>query len=389
MNVLVHDAVRTPRGRMRKGSLADVRPATLAATTLRGLLDRTGTDPAAIDEVTLGVSSATGDQGADIGRAAVLWAGLDDRTAGGTVSRLCCSGIDAIATAAAKVHAGMHHVAVGGGVESMSRVGMFSDHGALHADPEVRAASGYVDIGPAADAMAAAAGFTREQLDALGVESNLRAAAATDRPSMLPVVDADGEVLLDHDEGIRPDATLEAFAQLPALFGEVDDAQRDVMCERLGLDELQALHTIATSPKMCDGASAVLLAAPGQLDSPPRARIVAAANVALRSPGLTGGTVAVQQAVEQAGMRLDDVDLFEINESFAATPLHFMTTTGVDADRVNVTGGAMAMGHPLGATGGILLATLLDELEARDLQVGALAIPAAGGLGSALVVERV
>jgi acetyl-CoA C-acetyltransferase len=286
----------------------------------------------------------------------------------------------------------MHTVAVGGGVESMSRVGMFSDGGALHADPEVRVRSGYVDIGPAADAMASAGGFTRQQLDHLAVESNLRAAARNaqgPRPSLVAVHDEAGEVLLDHDEGVRPNATLEAFGALPPLFAEVDPAQLDLIRDRIGLDGLQALHTIATAPKMCDAASAVLLAAPGALDSAPRARVVAATNVALRSPGLTGGTVAVQQALVQAGMTLDDVDLFEINESFAATPLHFMTTTGVEHERVNVTGGAMAMGHPLGATGGILLATLLDELEARDLQVGALAIPAAGGLGAALVIERV
>lgn len=392
MTALVYDAVRTPRGKAGRGSLAGTRPVELLATVLGALASRHDLDTARVSDLVVGCSSATGEQGGDIGRTAALFAGWSDSVAGATVSRMCCSGIDAIATVAAKVAAGFDDLAVAAGVESMSRVGMFEDNGPIFSDPEVAQRAGFLHIGVAADLLASQAGLTRQQLDDVAVRSNerARAAAAAGRfdGSLIPVRDASGTVLLGHDEMVRPQLTAADVAALPPLFAAEAAGSSALVRDRAPGVELVSSHTIATSPKMVDGASAVLIGRAGALDAAPRARILAAANTAVRSPLLTGALVAAERALAQTDLSLQDVDLFEINESYAAVPLHFLQETGVDEAKVNVVGGALSMGHPLGATGGMLLATLLDELVARDLVFGLLAIPAAAGLGSALVVER-
>lgn len=393
MKTLVYDAVRTPRGKAGKGALAGVRPVDLLATVLVALAERSALDTRRVNDFLVGCSTATGEQGADIARSSALYAGWGDTVAGATVSRLCCSGVDALATVAAKIDAGVDDVAVAGGVESMSRVGMFDDRGPLFSDPEVAAAAGFLHIGVAADALASSSGIARSELDRWALRSQTRAADGEDRGcfarAMITVRDRDGRVLLDRDEAIRRGLREEDLADLPPMFAsEAEGRDAAVLRERMPEVSVVPAHTLASSPKMVDGASAALLGAPGSLEVQPRARVVSAANVAVRSPLLTGAAVAARTALDRAGMVPADVDLFEINESYAAVPLHFARALDVDEERMNVHGGALAMGHPLGATGGILLATLLDALEERDLAVGLLAIPAAAGLGSALVIER-
>ena len=296
------------------------------------------------------------------------------------MSRLCCSGVDAIATAAAKIDAGMDDLVVAGGVESMSRVPIFSDHGPLFADPEVAAAGGFVHMGVAADIVATLGEISREECDAYAVESHrARPPPPRARPSLIAV---NG---LDRDEAIREGQTIDDLAALEPAFADMD-ARTSAHQKLPNLGEIEHVHTIATAPQIVDGASLLLV---GGEQEGARARIVSAANVGVKPPLLTATVPATQQALDRAGMTLADVDLFEVNESFAAIVLHYMRHFDLDPDRVNVNGGAIAMGHPLGATGGMLAATLLDELERRDLEVGLVTIPAAAGIGAALIMQRV
>jgi acetyl-CoA C-acetyltransferase len=378
MEAFIYDAVRTPRGKgNERGALADQRPVDLLAPLFGALVERNDLDTQDVDDVTLGCSTATGEQGANIAKAAAHFAGWDYRSSGGTVSRLCCSGVDAIATAAAKVDAGMDDLVVAGGVESMSRVPIFSDQGPLFADPEVASAGGFVHMGVAADVVATLGQITREECDAYAVESHRRAAARF-TPSLIPV---NG---LDHDEAVREGMTVDQIASFePAFAGMASD----VVHKKLpNLGPIDHVHTIATAPQIVDGASLLLI---GRGREGARAQIVSAANVGVKPPLLTATVPATQKALERAGMSIADVDLFEVNESFAAIVLHYMRHFDLDPERVNPNGGAIAMGHPLGATGGMLAATLLDELERRDLEVGLLTIPAAAGIGAALIVQRV
>ena len=378
MKAFIRDAVRTPRGKGdERGALADQRPVELLAPLFAALEERNDLDTARVDDVTLGCSTATGEQGANIAKAAAHFAGWDYRSSGGTVSRLCCSGVDAIATAAAKVDAGMDDLAVAGGVESMSRVPIFSDQGPLFADPEVAAAGGFVHMGVAADVVATLGGISRDDCDAYAVESHKRAAGAP-TPSMVPV---NG---LDRDETVRARLTVEDVASFEPAFAGM---AAGVVHQKLpNLGEIEHVHTIATAPQIVDGASLLLI---GSGQEGARGQIVSAANVGVKPPLLTATVPATQKALERAGMTLEDIDLFEVNESFAAIVLHYMRHFDLDPDRVNVNGGAIAMGHPLGATGGMLAATLLDELERRDLEMGLITIPAAAGIGAALIVQRV
>jgi acetyl-CoA C-acetyltransferase len=378
VEAFIYDAVRTPRGKgNERGALADRRPVDLLAPLFGALAERNDLDTATVDDVTLGCSTATGEQGANIAKAAAHFAGWDYRSSGGTVSRLCCSGVDAIATAAAKVDAGMDDLVVAGGVESMSRVPIFSDRGPLFADPEVAAAGGFVHMGVAADIVATLGAISRAECDAYAVESHRRAAAAS-MPSLVPV---NG---LDRDETVREGLTVDQLASFEPAFA---DMASDVVHEKLpNLGEIEHVHTIATAPQIVDGASLLLI---GRGKEGARGRIVSAANVGVKPPLLTATVPATQRALERAGMTLADVDLFEVNESFAAIVLHYMRHFDLDPDRVNVNGGAIAMGHPLGATGGMLASTLLDELERRDLEVGLITIPAAAGIGSALILQRI
>jgi acetyl-CoA C-acetyltransferase len=307
-------------------------------------------------------------------------------------------GVDAIATTAAKVDAGVEQLAVAGGVESMSRVPLFADGGPLFADPEVAGAAGFVHMGVAADVVATLASISRDECDEYALESHRRAAAARDAGrsdgSLVPVHGPDGELLLDRDETVRDGQTLEALGALePAFEGLARDGVAELVQRALPeLGPLRHVHTVGTAPQIVDGASLVLLGSREQaraLGAEPRARVVSAANAGVQPPLLTATVPASERALARTGMTIADVDLFEVNESFAATVLHYLRELDLDPGRVNVNGGAIAAGHPLGATGGILLATLLDELERRDLEIGLLTIPAAAGIGAALVVQRV
>lgn len=389
LDVYVYDAIRLPRARVRKtgGTLADVPAHALLAQLLRALARR-GTDPAVIDDIVIGVSSAVGEHAA-VGRTAAILAGWPDETPAGVVSRLCCSGLDAIGTAAAKVAAGTAQLTVAGGVESMSRVPMASDRPAFALDDELAAATGFVTIGVSADATAVEHQIARERLDEYAVLSHTRSLAAPDSSRVIAATDADGAVRLTRDEGAR-DWDLDQVAALPALFGE--DPGWEHVATRLGLQPPElGLHTAGTAPQMCDGASAAVLgsaAAGERYGLTPIGRIRAATQAASRSPRLDSVVKAGRLAVEQAGLTLADIDLAEINESFAVTPLLAADAWGLPLDRVNRNGGAIAVGHPLGASGGILLVNALDELERTAGRFAVLAIPAALGLSSALVVER-
>ena len=396
MEAYILDAVRTPRGKAKEtGALHGVRPIELVGGLMKALAARNGLDSSEVDDVVLGCVTATGDQGANIARIAALYAGWSDRVSGGTVNRFCASGLDACGIAAARVTARMDRLIVAGGVESCSRVPMFSDGGAWFGDPDVAAKTGFVHMGVAADLLATRAGLTREQLDAYAARSQARAAMAREmgrfRRSLVPVLDVDGLVLLDNDELIRPGTTVEALRGMPPGFAGVGAKGQDAIAlsRYPDLERIEHLHTLGTSPAMADGAALVLI---GRSGGPlkPRARISAVANAAVEPVQmLTGNLEATTRALEMAGLEPEDVDLYEVNESFAAVPVQFADELDIDEDKLNANGGAIALGHPLGATGGVLLATLLDELERRDLAIGAVSICGGAGVASAVVIERV
>ncbi len=376
-DAFVFDAVRTPRGKAKDiGALHDQRPIDLAATVMRAVVDRTGIDAAHVDDVVLGCVTQVGDQGANLARIAAVYCGWD--AAGGTVNRFCASGLDACNQAAAAVMTGTVHLVVAGGVESMSRVPMFSDRGAWFADPEVAGATRFVHMGVAADLVATRAGLTRDELDAYAVESHHRAAAARDagrfERSLVPVGDA------RRDELIRDGASIEAFGALPPAFA---DQRRPE-----GVGSIESLHTVATSPGMADGAAAVLIGG-AEVALPRRARIVAMATATVDPViMLTGNVDACRRALGRAGLQARDIDVFEVNESFAAVPLAFARELDVDPARLNPNGGAIAMGHPLGATGAILLGSVVDELARTGGRYGVASICGGAGIATATIVER-
>ncbi|APA99539.1 acetyl-CoA C-acyltransferase [Nocardia seriolae] len=388
----VYDAVRLPRGRVRKGggTLAEVPPYELLGQLLVALEER-GCPSAAVDDVLVGVSTAVGEQGGDIARAAAIWAGWPDSVPGAVVSRLCCSGLDAVESGAARVAAGFADLVVAGGVESMSRVPMLADRPAIAVDADLGERTGFVTIGVSADLTAAEYGITRAELDAFAVRSHRKASAAVVSESLIPVRKGES-VVLAADEGARPDACVSAFAALPTLFGA--DPAWERVARRLpgAAHPVGGLHTIATAPQLADGASALLLGnrrAEQALGRPPVAQIVGTAQTAVRSPLLSAPISAARVALRRAGISAADLDGIEVNESFAVTPLLLRRELSLDPARVNPSGGAMAVGHPLGATGGILLVSALDELRRRDGEFALIAIPAALGLGSATVLRRI
>ncbi|WP_280429246.1 thiolase family protein [Nocardia brasiliensis] len=386
----VYDAVRLPRGRVRKGggTLAEVPPCELFGQLLSALESRS-LSPDSVDDIVLGISTVMGEQGGDLARAAALWAGWPDRVPGGVVSRLCCSGLDAIESAAARVAAGYADLIVAGGVESMSRVPMLADRPAIATDADLGERTGFVTIGVSADLTAATAGITRAELDEYAVSSHQRATAATTSGSVVPVRKG-GTVLLAADEGARADASTAAFAALPALFG-ADPAWQRVARRLPGAPHpADGLHTIATAPQLADGASALVIGsrrAEQRLGRPPLAQIAGSAQTAVRSPLLTAPSTAARLALDRAGLAAADLDVLEINESFAVTPILLTRELGVDPARVNPAGGALAVGHPLGATGGNLIVQALDALTRTGGEHALVAIPAALGLGSALVLR--
>jgi acetyl-CoA C-acetyltransferase len=399
---LVFDAIRTPRGRGKKtGSLYEVKPISLVV----GLIDEIrarfpGLDPERIDDVILGVVSPLGDQGSVIAKTAALRAGLPPTTAGVQLNRFCASGLEAVNTAAEKVRSGWHDLILAGGVESMSRVPMGSDGGAWALDPETNYETEFMPQGIGADLIATLEGFSREDVDAYAVESQARAGKAQANGyfarSVVPVRDRNGLTVLDHDEFIRPGTTLDALAQLKPSFEMIGDMGGfdDVALQKYhAVERIKHVHTAGNSSGIVDGAALVAIGneQTGQdLGLTPRGRIVATA-VSGADPTimLTGPAPATRKVLARAGMTIDQIDLVEMNEAFAAVVLRFMRDMDLSPDKVNVNGGAIAMGHPLGATGAMLLGTVLDELERRDQRYGLCTLCVGGGMGVATIVERI
>ncbi len=397
----IYDAVRTPRGRGRKeGALHGVTPVRLAATALAALAQRNPVDTAAIDDVVLGCVEPVGEQSCNIARIAALMADYDLAAPGFQVNRFCASGLEACNIAAAQVMAGQSDLVVGGGVESMSRVPMMSSGGMWAVDPQVAQKTRFVPQGVSADLMATLFGYSRRDLDAYAAESHRRAAAAQAEgrfdKSLVAVRDVTGEVLLARDECVRPDTSVESLAALKPSFAEQG--------EKLGFDaiaisrypqaqRIEHVHHAGNSSGIVDGAAAVLFGsreAGERFGLKPRARVRAFASVGTEPTiMLTGPSFAAEKALKRAGMGLSDLDLLEVNEAFAAVVLRFMEATGIGHDRVNVVGGAIALGHPLGATGAMILGALLDELERRDLATGLATLCVGAGMGTAMLIERV
>ncbi|TWE07895.1 thiolase family protein [Rudaeicoccus suwonensis] len=388
---LVYDAIRTPRGRVRRtgGTLAEVPSYELFAGLLREFVRR-GLQPGEVDDVLAGVSTVYGEQAGDLPRLAVMCAGWPDSVPGGTVSRMCTSGLDAIATGAAHIRAGMTQLVVAGGAESMSRVPMFADRPAFAIEDDLGERSGFVTIGVSADLTAARYGLTRDELDQWALRSHQRSAASPVWESVIPVT-VDADVVLAADEGARADTTLESLAALAPLF--TDDPLWDRVERRFPGFTRPAvgLHTVATAPQLCDGASAALIggeSAEAAVGHAPIGRIAGWARSAVRSPGLDGTVEAARRALAVAGIALEQVDVAEFNESFCVTPLVLIRELGIDSEKVNIRGGAVALGHPLGASGGIILANALELLGRTGGRYALLVIPAALGVSMAMVVER-
>ena len=395
----VFDAIRTPRGKGKQdGSLHEVKPINLLTGLLTALQERLPFDTAAVDDIVMGIVSPVGEQGAVLPKVAALKAGWDFRCAGMQVNRFCASGLEAVNLAAQKVRSGWEDLVVAGGVESMSRVPIGSDGGAWAQDPETNLATLFVPQGIGADLIATLDGFTRSDVDAFAVESQRRAAAARAagyfERSIVPVRDALGLTILAQDEFIKPQSTLEtlaalkpSFAQLGAMGFDAVALQRYPQVERI-----HHVHHAGNASGIVDGAAAVLIgneAAAKAHGLTPRARIVATAlSGADPTIMLTGPVPATLKALARAGLRLDQIDLFEVNEAFAAVPMRFMRELQVPHDKVNVNGGAIAMGHPLGATGAMILGTLIDELHRRQLRYGLATLCVGGGMGIATIVER-
>ncbi len=391
------DAVRTPRGRGNdKGALRPLRPLDLLAQTLRALERRQPFETGALADLVIGCVTQTTEQGANVAKLAAIAAGWPDAVPAMTINRYCASGLSAVAYAALRARTD-EGFAIGGGLEMMSRVPMASDRGPLTHDPDLQRVAALVPIGIAADAIATLHGFSREQCDAWALRSQQRAAAAQDHGrfrSLCSVMAPDGTLLLERDETPRRNTSAESLAALPPAFAELTAKYGidRLLAPRLGAARLEHVHTAGNSPATADGASAVLVAseaALGRFRWRPRARIVATAEIAIdRTVALTGAVDATRRVLARAGISVDAVDLFEVNESFAAPMLHFCRELGVDDERVNVNGGAIALGHAMGSSGSALLGTLLDELELRGARRGVVTLCGAAGLASAMLVER-
>jgi acetyl-CoA C-acetyltransferase len=398
----VYDHLRTPRGKGKAaGSLHEVKPIDLVV----GLIDELRTrnpnlDTNRIDDVVLGVVSPVSEQGGDIAKTAALAAGLPETTAGVQLNRFCASGLEAVNQAASRVRGGFEELILAGGVESMSRVPMGSDGGAWASDPATALKTGFVPQGIGADLIATLEGWTRDDVDAFAAESNHRAAKAWANGyfanSVIPVKDINGVTILDHDELIRPDTTPEGLAGLKPSFAQIgnDAGFDDVALEKYHwVEKINHVHHAGNSSGIVDGSALVAIGneqVGTDLGLTPRARIISAA-VSGADPTimLTGPAPAARKALAKAGLEVADIDLFEINEAFAAVAMRFMRDMGITDEITNVNGGAIAMGHPLGATGAMILGTLIDELERRDLKRGLATLCVGGGMGIATIVELV
>jgi acetyl-CoA C-acetyltransferase len=397
----VYEAIRTPRGKQKNGSLHEVKPLSLVVGLINELRSRfPDLDENLISDTVLGCVSPVGDQGGDIARTAVLAAGMPDTVGGVQLNRFCASGLEAVNTAAAKVRAGFDDLVLAGGVESMSRVPMGSDGGAWALDPATNYDLGFAPQGIGADLIATIEGFSREDVDAFALRSQQKAAAAWSggyfAKSVVAVRDQNGLIILDHDEHMRPDTTMEGLAKIKPAFegigamGGFDDV---ALQKYHWIEKINHVHTGGNSSGIVDGAALVLVgseSAGRSQNLTPRARIVAAATTGSEPTiMLTGPTPATRKVLDRAGLTVDDIDLVEINEAFASVVLKFQKDLDVPDEKLNVNGGAIAMGHPLGATGAMILGTMVDELERRGDRRALITLCIGGGMGVATIIERV
>jgi acetyl-CoA C-acetyltransferase len=398
----VYDAIRTPRGRGKNtGSLHATKPISLVVGLLDELRKRNpGLDPARVEDVILGCVAPIGEQGADIARTAALAAGYETSGPGFQLNRFCASGLEALNIGAQKVRSGWEDLIVSGGVESMSRVPMGSDGGPWAMDPETAYETSFVPQGVGADLIATIEGFSRTDVDTYAAESQDRAAKAIANGnfarSVIPVVDINGQIVLDHDEFPRAGTTVESLAGLKPSFeavGEMGGFNAVALQKYHWVEKINHVHTPGNSSGIVDGAALVLIGNEQigtELGLTPRARIVSVGVVGSEPTiMLTGPAPSARKALAKAGLDFDDIDLFEVNEAFAAVVMKFMKDTGVPHEKVNVNGGAIALGHPLGATGAMITGSLIDELEARDLRYGLATLCVGGGMGVATIVERI
>jgi len=397
----IFDHVRSPRGRGKPGgALHAVTPLNLATQVLCALRDRNELDTAILDDVILGCVAPVGEQGANVGRVAAMNADYAESVPGQQLNRFCASGLEAVNNAAAQIMSGQADAVVGGGLESMSRVPMMSDGGAWAIDPQVAYHTHFVPQGISADLIATLYGISREDADRYALSSQQRAAHAWAEGyferSVVPIVDHVGAVILDHDETVRADATLDSLSELNPAFAKIGDQAGfdDVAIQKYPqIEAIDHVHTAGNSSGIVDGAAAVLVGsgdAGERMGLKPRARIRSFASIGTEPTiMLTGPAPASQKALKRAGMKPSDIDLWELNEAFASVVLHYMNVLDVPHDRINVNGGAIAMGHPLGATGAIVLGTLLDEMERRDLATGLVSLCIGAGMGTATIIERV
>jgi len=398
----IYEAIRTPRGRGKaNGSLHGVKPVTLVTGLIDELRTRhPGMDTNAIDDLVLGCVTPVGDQGADIAKTAAIFAGLPDTVAGTQINRFCASALEAVNMAAQKVRAGWDQLVIAGGVECMSRVPMGSDGGAWAMDPETAYDTYFVPQGISADLIATTEGFTREDVDAYAVQSQQRSAAAWSAgnfaKSVVPVKDRNGVTLLDHDEHMRPDTTMESLASLKPSFagiGEMGGFDAVALQKFHWVEKINHVHTPGNSSGIVDGAALVVVGneqVGKDFGMVPRARVVATA-VSGADPTimLTGPTPATEKALRLAGLTKDDIDVWELNEAFAAVVLKWVKDFDLPMEKVNINGGAIAMGHPLGATGAMILGTVVDELERSGGRYGLVTLCIGGGMGLATIIERV
>ncbi|MDR4308853.1 acetyl-CoA C-acetyltransferase [Chelatococcus sambhunathii] len=397
----IFDAVRTPRGRGKPdGALHEVSSLSLAVTALRALAERNGLAAGRVDDVVLGCVDPVGEAGGDIARAAALTADYGIQVPGVQINRFCASGLDAVNFAAAQVMAGQHDLVVGGGVESMSRVGLGASGGAWPMDPQIAIKSYFMPQGVSADLIATKYGFSRDDCDAYAVESQKRAGAAWAEgrfaDSVVPVRDVNEIILLDRDEHMRPDTTMQSLGSLKASFvemGEMGGFDAVATYAHPEIEQVNHVHHAGNSSGIVDGAAAVLIGSKEAGEAAglkPRARIKAFANIG-SEPALmlTGPVDVTKKVLKRAGMEISDIDLFEVNEAFAAVVLRYLQAFGLDLSNVNVNGGAIAMGHPLGATGAMILGMAIDELERSDKETALVTLCIGAGMGTATILERV
>ena len=400
-DAFIYDHVRTPRGRGKTdGSLHEVTALNLASQALGAIKDRNNLDPTLVDDVVLGCVDPVGEAGADIARTSALVAGYGDGVPGVQLNRFCASGLDAVNFAAAQIMSGQQDMAIGGGVESMSRVGIGASGGAWAVDPTIAVAHYFMPQGISADLIATKYGFSRDDVDAYAVESQKRAAKAWGdgrfTRSVMKIKDVNGLTILDKDEHMRPDTTMQSLASLKPSFvqmGEMGGFDSVAVQAHPDVEFVNHVHHAGNSSGIVDGAAAVLLgnkAAGEAAGLKPRARIHSFANIG-SDPALmlTGPVDVTKKLLKKSGMSLGDIDLFELNEAFASVVLRYMQAFEIDPDKINVNGGAIAMGHPLGATGAMILGTVLDELERRDLNTALVTLCIGAGMGTATIIERV